>query len=326
MVRRAGANAVSPRQAWAPAPREWGWFYNTPVMAKSLKRLARKNGFLYALYNLPRLAKGYYPIFLDYPVRPAPRYGYGKPPHPELYEMFAAEREQYRERLREFLQFREQLLRIPLRQPRESTEPSWINKWLEGLDTLALYGMVAAHKPKLYLEVGSGYSTKVVRRAIRDQGLATKLVSIDPHPRAEIDALCDRIVRRRMEDADLSIFSGLDAGDILFVDSSHRSFMNSDVTVFFLEVLPRLKPGVLVHLHDIHLPYDYMPERAEWYYSEQYLLASSLLAGHANYRVLLPNAFVAEEAEIRGEVDGFFARKELAGVRAQGWSFWIQTR
>ncbi len=295
-------------------------------MAKTLKRLARKNGLLYVLYNLPRLAKGYYPIFLDYAVHPVPRFGYGKPPHPELYAMFAADREQYRKRLRGFLRFQEQLLRIPLRQPRESTEPSWINKWLESLDTLALYGMVAERKPKLYLEVGSGYSTKLVRRAIRDHGLPTKVVSIDPHPRAEIDAICDRIVRQRLEDADLSIMAELEAGDILFVDSSHRSFMNSDVTVFFLEVLPRLKPGVLVHLHDIHLPYDYMPERAEWYYSEQYLLAASLLAGHGNYSVLLPNAFIAEEADLLGEVRTLFRTPEMTGVHARGWSFWLEIR
>jgi predicted O-methyltransferase YrrM len=293
-------------------------------MAKALKRLARKNGLLYVLYNLPRLAKGYYPIFLDYAVRPVPRYGYGKPPHPELYAMFAADREQYRERLRGFLRFQEQLARIPLRQPRESAEPSWINKWLEGLDTVALYGFVAERKPRLYLEVGSGYSTKLVRRAIRDHGLATKVVSIDPHPRAEIDSICDQIIRQRLEDADLSIFAQLEAGDILFLDSSHRSFMNSDVTVFFLEVLPRLKPGVLVHLHDIHLPYDYMPERAEWYYSEQYLLAASLVAGHANYRVLLPNAFIAEERDLVSELKPLFGRSELAGVRARGWSFWLE--
>ncbi len=295
-------------------------------MAKALKRLARKNGLLYVLYNLPRLAKGYYPIFLDYAVHPLPRYGYGKPPHPELYAMFAVERDRYRERLRGFLCFQEQLLRIPLRQPGESTEPSWINKWLEGLDTLALYGMVAERKPKLYLEVGSGYSTKLVRRAIRDHGLATKLVSIDPHPRAEIDAICDRIVRQRLEDADLSIMAELEAGDILFVDSSHRSFMNSDVTVFFLEALPRLKPGVLVHLHDIHLPYDYVPERAEWYYSEQYLLATSLLAGHANYGVLLPNAFIAEEADLVSELRPLLGRPEMTSVHARGWSFWMEIR
>jgi hypothetical protein len=83
---------------------------------------------------------------------------------------------------------------------------------------------------------------------------------------------------------------------------------------------------VLVHLHDIHLPYDYMPERAEWYYSEQYLLAASLLAGHQNYGVVLPNAFVAAEAEIMAVVKEFFGRPELATVTRTGWSFWIETK
>src|SRR5581483_3367789 len=137
-------------------------------MAKALKRLARKNGFLYTLYNIPRLAKGYYPIFLDYPVRPVPRYGYGKPPHPELHAMFKADRAQYRELLAGFLGFEKQLLAIPLRPGSNPQDPCWVNGWLEGLDTLALYGFIAQRNPALYLEVGSGYSTKVVRRAIRD--------------------------------------------------------------------------------------------------------------------------------------------------------------
>lgn len=294
-------------------------------MAKALKRLARKNAFLYTLYNIPRLAKGYYPIFLDYPVRPVPRYGYGKPPHPELYAMFSADRAQYRELLTGFLQFDKQLLDIPLRQSPVPHEPCWINGWLEGLDTLALYGLIGQRYPALYLEVGSGYSTKVVRRAIRDHKLQTRVVSIDPAPRAEIDTICDTIIRQRLEDTDLSVFASLGPGDVLFLDSSHRSFMNSDVTVFFLEILPRLKPGVLVHIHDIHVPYDYPPERAEWYYSEQYLLAASLLGGHRNYRVLLPNCFVAGQPEMMSAVDALFRRPELQGVSRTGYSFWIET-
>ena len=294
-------------------------------MAKALKCLARKNGFLYALYNIPRLARGYYPIFLDYPVRPAPRYGYGKPPHPELYAMFSADRARYRELLSGFLKFEKQLLAIPKQESGDSQEPCWINGWLEGLDTLVLYGFIAQRNPALYLEVGSGYSTKVVRRAIRDHDLRTRVVSIDPAPRAEIDTICDTVVRQRLEDIDLSIFASLTPSDVLFVDSSHRSFMNSDVTVFFLEILPRLRPGVLVHIHDIHLPYDYPPERAEWYYSEQYLLAASLLAGHRNYRVLLPNAFIAAEAEVMSVVEGFFKRPEMQGVSRTGLSFWMET-
>lgn len=295
-------------------------------MPKALKRLARRNGFLYVLYNIPRLLKGYYPIFLDYPVRPVPRYGYGKPPHARLHALFAAGRERYRELLRSFLTLQPHLLRIPLRTPKKSTEPCWINNWLDGMDTLALYSLVSLRKPALCLEVGSGYSTKLVRRAIRDQGLATRLTSIDPHPRAEIDSLCDEVIRRPMEDVELELFDQLERGDFLFVDGSHRSFMNSDVTVFFLEVLPRLKPGVLVHIHDIDLPYDYMPERAEWYYSEQYLLAASLLAGHQGYEIVLPNSFLSSEPDAMDVLRAFWSRAELAGVAPKGVSFWLETR
>ncbi|MGH9508484.1 MAG: class I SAM-dependent methyltransferase, partial [Terriglobales bacterium] len=114
-------------------------------------------------------------------------------------------------------------------------------------------------------------------------------------------------------------------GDILFVDGSHRSFMNSDVTVFFLDILPQLRPGVLVHIHDIDLPYDYVPEHAEWYYSEQYLLAVSLLAGHRGYRIVLPNAFISKEPDVMQVLAGFWSRPGLSGVPQKGVSFWIET-
>jgi hypothetical protein len=81
---------------------------------------------------------------------------------------------------------------------------------------------------------------------------------------------------------------------------------------------------VLVHIHDIELPYDYMPERAEWYYSEQYLLAASLLAGHRGYRIVLPNAFISKEPDLMQVLAGFWARPELAGVPAKGVSFWME--
>jgi hypothetical protein len=296
-------------------------------MAESrLKKLAERNGFTSVLYNLPRLVKGYQPIFLDYPVKAVPRYGFGKPAHPELAAMLSERDESYRATLTSFLEFTEALLKIPAEQARTSTEPSWKNKWLEGLDTLALYGFVAGRKPAMYLEVGSGYSTKVVRRAITDQGLATKVVSIDPQPRAEINALCDRVIRQPLENCDLGVIDELGAGDIFFLDGSHRSFMNSDVTVFFLEILPRLKPGVVVHIHDIYLPMDYPPDRSHWYYSEQYLLAAGLLAGHKNYEVLLPNFYVASTPGVCNVLSEFWSRPQLAGVSQSGCSFWLETR
>lgn len=290
-------------------------------MSRALRRLAQRNAFVSWVYNFPRLFKGYFPVFIDYPPKPVPRWGYGRPPHPFLYEMFARDRESYRQIVNDFLNYTAYLLAIPLRQEPGSEQPSWIHKWLDGLDTLALYGFVASAKPATYLEIGSGYSTKLVRRAIRDHSLATQLISVDPRPRAEIDKLCDEIIREPLESTKLARFEQLQAGDILFFDGSHRVLMNSDVTVFFLEVLPRLRPGVLVHLHDIELPYDYMPERAHWFYSEQYMLAASLLA-KPNFRVVLPNAFISREQDLVALVQPLW--QQLPGVAFRGNSFWIE--
>lgn len=295
-------------------------------MPKALRRLAQRNRFLSLLYNLPRLAKGYEPVFVDYPVRPVPRYGYGKPEHEELSRILSENAAEYEQTLKSFRTFREGMLTVPARAPHGSTQACWINKWFEGLDTLALYGFVASRNAKLHIEVGSGYSTRLVRHVIKHHELRTELVSIDPAPRADIDKLCDRVVRTRLEDCDLQVFNRLEAGDTLFFDGSHRSFMNSDVTVFFLEVLPRLKPGIAVHIHDIYLPLDYPPERAHWYYSEQYVLAASLLAGHAGYEVVLPNQFIANRPQIAGVLQDFWAEPRLAGVPQTGTSFWVKTR
>lgn len=291
---------------------------------RALKRLAERNSFTSVLYNLPRLIRGYQPIFLDYHVDPIPRYGYGKPPHPQLTEILAAGDELYRRTLLEFLQFAPELLRIAPRDAPLSAEPCWVNKWLDGLDTFSLYGFIASRKPSLYVEVGSGYSTRIVRRAIRDQRLSTLIHSIDPHPRAEIDAICDTVTRERLEDSDLSFVSDLQPGDILFVDSSHRSFMNSDVTVFFLEILPRLKSGVIVHIHDIYLPLDYMPERGHWFYSEQYLLGASLLAGHQNFKILLPNNYISITSQVNQVMEPLWQDPVLQGVQPCGCSFWLE--
>jgi hypothetical protein len=289
---------------------------------RKLRRWAERRNFTSMLLNLPRLAKGYQPIFLDYRVDPIPRYGYGRPAHPELTATLSSGDERYRQILAGFLRFSPQLLEIPVRA--SGSRPSWINEWFAGLDTLALYGFVAERKPSLYIEVGSGISTCIVRKAISDLNLSTRIFSVDPHPRAEIDAICDEIIREPLERTDLAFIDDLGAGDILFIDGSHRSFMNSDVTVLFLEILPRLRRGVAVHIHDIFLPFDYPLERAHWFYSEQYLLAASLLAGHGNYEVLLPNYYVTSTESVRRVTDEFWNRPQLAGVPVCGGSFWIE--
>lgn len=268
-----------------------------------------------------------YPIFLDYPIRPEPRYGYGKPPHPKLYSIIDRNRIAYGNYLNRFLKFKDYFTKIPGSQDSSrSTKPAWVNGWLPGLDAVALYGFLSLNDPKRYFEIGSGNSTKFARQAIIDQKLRTKITSFDPQPRAEIDSICDHVVRQPVEDADPRIFSKLKAGDILFVDNSHRVFTNSDATVVFLDIVPYLQKGVLVEFHDVTLPFDYPPQWSHRYYSEQYLLAAYLLAEGSKFETILPNAFISRDAELSKIMNPLWADQRMKGVETHGGSFWIKIK
>jgi len=302
-----------------------------------LKDFVRHRPELYFLYHFGRVLKRQQLVFIDYQVTPTPRYGYGKPPHSKLYELMAKDRDSYKATLEKFREFEDALLKIPT-QSTVPHEPAWVNGWLSPLDVISLYCLVALNHPQHYLEVGSGISTRVTARAVHDQQLRTRIISIDPQPRAEIDPLCSEIIRQPLESVELKVFDQLVPGDILFMDSSHRVFTNSDVTVLFLDVLPRLQPGVLVHLHDIFLPYDYPPEWRDRYYSEQYMLAAMLLGQTSRLRIALPNAFISHDPQLSAVLaplwhDPRFAPDPPANVQPRqvpdrsgtGSSFWMRT-
>ncbi|MFF2290438.1 class I SAM-dependent methyltransferase [Peribacillus butanolivorans] len=268
-----------------------------------------------------------YFIFLDYPVRPIPRFGWSKPPHSKLYEIINRNRLVYEEYLEKFLQYKIDFVHIGKDEDKAFPElPFWKNGWLPGLDSVAIYGFLCENNPVRYYEIGSGNSTKYAKQAIKDHNLQTKILSIDPNPRAEIDCICDHVVRQPLEDVDLHMFDDLEAGDVLFIDNSHRSFMNSDVTVVFLEILPRLKPGVFVEFHDIYLPYDYPQEWATRYYNEQYLLASALLSEGTKYEIVFPSMFIAQDSELSKIMNPLWEDPKMQGVEKHGGSFWIRTK
>lgn len=265
-------------------------------------------------------------VSLDYPptADPVPRFGWDRPPHAGLSRVLEAGGSEYAGVLNQILALRAELVRIG-RQP-TATEPGWIQEppWILGLDGASLYGFMRRHEPRRYVEVGSGNSTKFISRAQRDGGLATTITSIDPHPRAEIDRLCDRVLRVPLERAPLDVFSELTSGDIVFFDGSHRAFMNSDAVVFFLEVMPALAPGVIVGVHDIFLPWDYPPYWAHRLYSEQYLLAAHLLAGRPLVKPILPCYYVGLEPELSKILTPLWQSPELTGVDPRGFLFWME--
>jgi predicted O-methyltransferase YrrM len=266
-------------------------------------------------------------IGVEYPTSSdnRPRFGWDRPAHARLEEIIARGRERYAACLTELLAFSEDLLRIG---PEPSgAEPGWRQDpvWLVGLDAASLYGFLRLRAPRRYLEIGSGNSTKFAARARRDGGLSTRIISIDPAPRAEVDELCDEAVRAPLERADLSVFDSIEPGDVVFFDGSHRAFMNSDAVVFFLEVLPELPEGVLVGVHDILLPWDYPPHWAARYYSEQYLLACYLLAEGRRLEPVLPCHYVSLDAELSSILAPLWEDPRFRGRSRPSYAFWLQT-
>ena len=106
----------------------------------------------------------------------------------------------------------------------------------------------------------------------------------------------------------------------------HRSedFMNTDVTVFFLEVLPNLKPGVIVQIHDILLPYDYFPGSEKHYFNEQYLLACYLLANGNLFKTLFPCRFVSEDPELHMKLEPLWNGPSISKIEKHGGSYWLK--
>ena len=236
-----------------------------------------------------------YPPSRDY----RPRWGYTHPPHQGIIDLFSKNIDEYCEVLRKLVSLKPYLCEINRDfDPNHPGEPGWVGGPINAIDSALLYYFISELKPKTYLEIGSGVTTLFAARAKRDRQIATRIISIDPEPRAAVDAVCDKVIREGLENTDLSIFSTLEPGDIVFMDGSHRSFMNSDVTVFMLDVLPKLKPGIVVHFHDIVLPYDYPEMFSDWYWSEQYILAAYLLAAGDKVKILMPSRFMSDSPEI----------------------------
>ena len=172
------------------------------------------------------------------------------------------------------------------------------NSAFESVDGELYYAMIRRHRPAQVVEIGAGWSTLLALRALRANradGAEGRLVSVEPYPYEFVRAAVDRtseIAELRdvpVQDLPLDVFEALGPGDILFLDSSHVLRIGSDVQYVFLEILPRLRAGVLVHVHDVFLPGEYPrdwvlgPEHRFW--NEQYLL-QAYLADNARVEVV----------------------------------------
>jgi hypothetical protein len=172
--------------------------------------------------------------------------------------------------------------------------------------------------------VGAGFSSLVSAQAAL-RNAHTELICIEPYPsviQKEGFPGLTSLIPKKVQEVELNYFEELDTGDILFIDSSHVVKIGGDVNYLFLEVIPRLKPGVLVHVHDIFLPMEY---RRDWiidelrFWSEQYLLQAFLTFNSA-YEVLLCNSYLGYRH--RDEMQATFPNSPWWG----GGSFWMRRK
>lgn len=160
-------------------------------------------------------------------------------------------------------------------------------------DAEYLYNIIRLKKPKTLIEIGCGNSTKIAQLAIqRNKNEASSYrcehICIEPYEMPWLEKLGIEIVRKKVEDNNAGIFAKLEEGDILFIDSSHMIRPQGDVLFEFLELLPTLKKGVIVHIHDIFSPKDYLKE---WVidevrlWNEQYLL-EAFLTSNKDWKII----------------------------------------
>jgi hypothetical protein len=261
-------------------------------------------------------------IVTEFPATPSHRWGWDLPPHGELSARFAASRDGYRGLLEGFERHLPELRAIQ-RTSDSVREPAWYNDYFAGLDAVALYAFVADRRPKRYLEIGSGFSTRFAHRAIKDSGTGTRITSIDPSPRAEVEQLCDEVYRVGLQQVPSDAFEDLESGDVVLVDGSHVAHMGSDAVVFFTEVLPALPVGVLVGIDDVFLPWDYPPTWVGRWYAEQYLLAVLLLSGGPSWNVVFPAWWVTHDAALASTVN-VFSDPANSTIGTVGMTLWME--
>jgi hypothetical protein len=203
------------------------------------------------------------------------------------------------------------------------------NTWFGSVDGEILYCIIRHFKPRKIYEIGSGNSTYLSAQALLSNQLdghpAAQLIAFEPHPNDVLKAGfpgLSALNKTRIEDVPISEFGKLERNDILFIDSSHILKLGGDVQYEFLEILPRLKEGVFIHVHDIFLPAEY-PKR--WvlndlaFYNEQYLLQAFLAFNHS-FEVIWAGSFM--HLKHPDELEAAFSSYK----RTRTWpgSFWMR--
>jgi hypothetical protein len=230
-------------------------------------------------------------------------------------------------------EFRE---RFPLHGSIEDAGFYLINGSFMAIDAHLYYSLIRHFRPRRVVEIGSGFSTLLAGVACMqnwhdDGGSPPRLTAIEPYPSnflKEGFPSLSELIEKKVQDVDLDVFTSLEANDILFIDSTHALRTGGDVQLEFCEILPRLAPGVFVHIHDISLPRAYPRVYFDnhLYWNEQYVLQTFLAFNH-RFEIIWPGNYMILRYPER--VREFFPEYNVMRdfyPSSEPTSFWMRVR
>jgi hypothetical protein len=182
--------------------------------------------------------------------------------------------------------------------------------------------MILDARPGSIVEVGGGFSTLIARKTVAAAGLQCPITVIDPCPRTDVRAAADTVILAAVEDLPAASL-GIRGDTLLFIDSSHICRPGGDLAHLYCTILPTLPAGVIVHVHDVFLPYDYPPVYQQWLYGEQYLL-HGILSHSRRYEVLFTTHYLTRSHP--REMQETFGAIVGADERFFGASLWFAVR
>lgn len=203
------------------------------------------------------------------------------------------------------------------------------NGYFGYVSAAAMHTIVRHYRPRRIVDVGAGFTTRVLAQAARmnaEDGFPPELIAIDPFPssilRNGFPGLT-HFLEKAIQDVDISIFTSLEADDILSIDTTHAVRTGGDVPYLYLELLPRLKPGVVVHIHDIFLPFEYPREwiARRLFWNEQYLLHAFLIY-NTTFKPLWGQKYA--EMVCQEEYARLFERGLSFEDNFNSYSFWLK--
>jgi len=194
------------------------------------------------------------------------------------------------------------------------------NGWYPTPDAEIYASMIYERRPDQIVEVGSGFSTLIARRALEFARHDAPLTVIDPSPRTDVERAASRVIYQPVEESELESIKFTDRS-LLFIDSSHITRPRGDGPYLYCRVLPQLPKGMLVHVHDVFTPYDYPTCYDHLGWTEQYLL-QALLSHSSRYRTLLATHFLSREHA--AEMQATFGPQVGADNLFYGASYWFE--